>query len=974
MRNQTTINRSAGPTGSADQLDRPDQPPQPLPDVKTQQAQIEELLRHAERAASERRGRGDCSRSCVAAKRRRPSSITPVAQLGESPAAAAAAQVQQSAQIDEIRQQLIRVELRRTEERKQIEELKRRQEQIIQAEQAQSADGKPSSVAGAQPNAMTSAQADAERTRQQAAISELQQKQARWDERRLARAKRIEELVELQKARAAGKEPRAVADRDEADTSPAKQLEIMQQQARRMALGHPDEKPSAAPVVPVKLDTAQPQPQPLTDEQPADGAATNPGKNDLSNAGDAKTGLPPSPGQQGAPASQTPAHEDGTGQGGATKEASGPSASPSGETKTPANAPPDKGNSWRPEIVTDKDRNGPFGGKWDKGWHPEVVTAVMPPDGASNPGTDIKQTPVGGNSPPLSGDEASAPAKPTKAEASPAPAAPETGDQKDDPKSPPAKPAKKDRFNPSRGLPPVMGNIPLPQAEILATNMGPAEFKKARELGLDPVEPTHLRNLGMKLTRLRVPRGANIVALRKKLAEQMPLGGFADNQTYWIFGASRGGDNRSFFSRPRARGAPIRAPSPRVTAAAPQAMLRAARIRAALPAPILWQRPRLSATALALPAAATRPAAPQTAAPQTSSASEKSAGAPEAAADASSGATDSNAAQTGTKENEVAARSDENGPARRVPVPARQSDICKGQQCFASSLIKWHSDLRTCTKDVKVGIIDTSFDISHPTFQRMKGSSGQFLNGEAPSTHDWHGTAVLSLLAGDPASSTPGLIPDASFYLATAFKTDEAGNASTDTMRLLQALDWLDALDVRYINMSFSGPRDPLFEQAINRMAAKGTVFIAAAGNQGPTAPPSYPAAYPQVIAVTAVNKNAENYRHANRGQYVDLSAPGVEIMTALPDGKQGFRTGTSFAAPFVTAIVATRSDPSHAFAGKRELLSRLNLQDLGPPGPDPIYGQGLALAPKVCSGSGGAIAHNENAPRPPKFSAAAAQ
>jgi subtilisin family serine protease len=246
------------------------------------------------------------------------------------------------------------------------------------------------------------------------------------------------------------------------------------------------------------------------------------------------------------------------------------------------------------------------------------------------------------------------------------------------------------------------------------------------------------------------------------------------------------------------------------------------------------------------------------------------------------------------------------------------------------------------------------------------------LNGEAPSTHDWHGTAVLSLLAGDPTSSTPGLIPDASFYLATAFKTDEAGNASTDTMRLLQALDWLDALDVRYINMSFSGPRDPLFEQAINRMVAKGTVFVAAAGNQGPTAPPSYPAAYPQVIAVTAVNKNAENYRHANRGPYVDLSAPGVEIMTALPDGKQGFRTGTSFAAPFVTAIVATRTDTAHPFAKKSDLLSRLNLQDLGPPGPDPIYGQGLALAPKVCTGSGGAVARNEGAPLVPKFSTGA--
>jgi subtilisin family serine protease len=231
------------------------------------------------------------------------------------------------------------------------------------------------------------------------------------------------------------------------------------------------------------------------------------------------------------------------------------------------------------------------------------------------------------------------------------------------------------------------------------------------------------------------------------------------------------------------------------------------------------------------------------------------------------------------------------------PAKGAASDGCAGNRCFASTLIHWQSGLRSCTNNVKVGIIDTSFDI----------------------------------------------------------KSDEAGNASTDTMRLLQALDWLDALDVRYINMSFSGPRDPLFEKAIARMTAKGVIFIAAAGNQGPTA------------------RNAENYRHANRGPYVDLSAPGVEIMTALPDNRQGFRTGTSFAAPFVTAIIATRSDLVATKLSKEELLGRLNLQDLGPPGRAPIYGQGLARAPRTCSDSGGTIAERDAAPPSPQRSMGAA-
>jgi Subtilase family len=138
-------------------------------------------------------------------------------------------------------------------------------------------------------------------------------------------------------------------------------------------------------------------------------------------------------------------------------------------------------------------------------------------------------------------------------------------------------------------------------------------------------------------------------------------------------------------------------------------------------------------------------------------------------------------------------------------------------------------------------------------------------------------------------------------------------------------------------------------------MRREGVVFIAAAGNQGPVAPPSYPAAYPDVIAVTAVNRKGENYRHANRGSYIDVSAPGVDVLAALPDGRTGYRTGTSFAAPFVTAIVATQQAASMTTQAvwKPELLSHLAVRDLGPPGPDPIYGQGLALAPTNCTGSG---------------------
>ncbi len=293
----------------------------------------------------------------------------------------------------------------------------------------------------------------------------------------------------------------------------------------------------------------------------------------------------------------------------------------------------------------------------------------------------------------------------------------------------------------------------------------------------------------------------------------------------------------------------------------------------------------------------------------------------------------------------------------RRKVSAASSQPCPDNTCFGSHLIKWKETLSSCTKDVRIGVIDTSFDLGHPAFKNLKSMRGEFLDGEQPSPYDWHGTAVLSVLAGNPHSGTPGLVPDATYLLATAFRSDAAGNASTDTARLLAALSWLEQLDVDIVNMSFSGPQDPAFARAIERMSKKGIIFTAAAGNMGPTASPSYPAAYPNVIAVTAVNRNGENYRSANRGTYIDISAPGVDILTALPDAKQGFRTGTSFAAPFVTAILATQVGDQSFDRSKVQTVSHLPTRDLGPPGQDPIYGAGLALAPQQCTPRGDAVA-----------------
>jgi subtilisin family serine protease len=270
---------------------------------------------------------------------------------------------------------------------------------------------------------------------------------------------------------------------------------------------------------------------------------------------------------------------------------------------------------------------------------------------------------------------------------------------------------------------------------------------------------------------------------------------------------------------------------------------------------------------------------------------------------------------------------------------------CDPERCFSRNLIQWRDELGTCARGLKVGIIDTQIDFTHSAFNGINVQSADFTRSGRTAAPNWHGTGVLALLAGSSGSNTPGLIPAAEFYTASTFYAEEGGGMATDTISLLKALQWMKEKEVKLINMSFAGPKDTLIMD--------GTVFVAAAGNEGPLADPAYPAAYPQVIAVTAVTKDRHNYRYANRGQHIDFAEPGVDIWTAVPGGREGFHSGTSFAAPHATAIISVtlRSlSPQTIAAGKAGILAKFSYIDLGTPGPDEIYGRGLLVAPASCT------------------------
>ena len=164
----------------------------------------------------------------------------------------------------------------------------------------------------------------------------------------------------------------------------------------------------------------------------------------------------------------------------------------------------------------------------------------------------------------------------------------------------------------------------------------------------------------------------------------------------------------------------------------------------------------------------------------------------------------------------------------------------------------------------------------------------------APRASD-HGTAVASLIAGHPP--VRGAATGAQVIAADVYGTDPAGgNASA----IARALAWLTGQGVSVVNISLVGPPNPLLARVVAAAQARGVAIVAPVGNDGPAAPPSYPASYPGVIAVTAVDGRGRLLIEAGRATHLDYAAPGADMRAARSRGDPVPVRGTSFAAPLV--------------------------------------------------------------------------
>lgn len=245
-------------------------------------------------------------------------------------------------------------------------------------------------------------------------------------------------------------------------------------------------------------------------------------------------------------------------------------------------------------------------------------------------------------------------------------------------------------------------------------------------------------------------------------------------------------------------------------------------------------------------------------------------------------------------------------------------------------------DLGSPARGARVGLIDGGVQRNHPVFSGVSIHEHGCAGGTVPSEH---GTAVASLLVGH-GDHFNGAAVGAELYSADVYCGLATGGAVDE---VADAFAWLSRERVPVINISLVGPANGLLEQVVRIVTARGHIVVAAVGNDGPGAPPLYPAAYPAVVAVTGVDSHRRVLVEACRGKHVDFAAPGADMAAAGLDAEFALVRGTSFAAPIAAGLFArqlTDVDRAHA----ESVVAALTAQaiDLGARGPDKVYGNGL--------------------------------
>ena len=243
--------------------------------------------------------------------------------------------------------------------------------------------------------------------------------------------------------------------------------------------------------------------------------------------------------------------------------------------------------------------------------------------------------------------------------------------------------------------------------------------------------------------------------------------------------------------------------------------------------------------------------------------------------------------------------------------------------------------------NVTIAVIDSGIDASHPELADSISDNFDALSSkEGPHVH---GTGIAGAIAAH--GRLMGSAPEARIIAIRAFASAQGG-AESSSYVIIKSLNYAVLHGAQIINMSFAGPKDMLIERAIAATAARDVVLVAAAGNAGPKSPPLFPAANPNVIAVSGTDAQDRLFTASNRGVHIALAAPGTDIFLPAPDQKYQMTSGTSFSAAYVSGIAALllERNPNLKPNEVRAILTS-TARDLGAPGKDELFGYGQADA-----------------------------
>ena len=254
---------------------------------------------------------------------------------------------------------------------------------------------------------------------------------------------------------------------------------------------------------------------------------------------------------------------------------------------------------------------------------------------------------------------------------------------------------------------------------------------------------------------------------------------------------------------------------------------------------------------------------------------------------------------------------------------------------------KWKlADVHRLVKgnNVVIAVIDSEIDAGHPDLAGVVAQ--RFSAVGAPEQPHPHGTGMAGAISSH--QKLIGIAPGARLLAVHAFSS-KAASAESTTFQILKGIDWSVLQGARIINMSFAGPRDPSMALALKAAFDRNVVLIAAAGNAGPKSPPLFPGADPNVIAVTATDVDDKLFPGANRGKYVAIAAPGVDILVPAPQDAYQLTTGTSVASAEVSGVVALmlQRNPNLRPADVRRILTS-TARRLGTAARDDNFGSGL--------------------------------